>query len=242
MCTDTNIQRKVTITESQTCNCSSWASIASRRRSQWSNPNTLLLSLRSMRAEKRGYMNGCTHKSEEYIIMLLNLQTSVKKFLGMFCMSVCSVIVPLSHVLHVKTKVQALRDNIGDYTPLAVRANRKVIRSVWQYGDGRRGGYVTQLSRKPRPLSKPNWLELTINPRISPSENQVQELWKLLTNILSIKVSHLAVTCGTIFSAAAKTQSSLSYKQSDIFIVRMSPQIRCIEHKSVWPICLKLPG
>lgn len=72
--------------------------------------------------------------------MLLNLQTSVKKFLGMFCMSVCSVIVPLSHVLHVKTKVQALRDNIGDYTPLAVRANRKVIRSVWQYGDGRRGG------------------------------------------------------------------------------------------------------
>lgn len=71
--------------------------------------------------------------------MLLNLQTSVK-FLGMFCMSVCSVIVPLSHVLHVKTKVQALRDNIGDYTPLAVRANRKVIRSVWQYGDGRRRG------------------------------------------------------------------------------------------------------
>lgn len=71
--------------------------------------------------------------------MLLNLQTSVKKFLGMFCMSVCSVIVPLSHVLHVKTKVQALRDNIGDYTPLAVRANRKVIRSVWQYGDGGRG-------------------------------------------------------------------------------------------------------
>lgn len=65
--------------------------------------------------------------------MLLNLQTSVKKFLGMFCMSVCSVIVPLSHVLHVKTKVQALRDNIGD------RANRKVIRSVWQYGDGGRG-------------------------------------------------------------------------------------------------------
>lgn len=52
-------------------------------------------------------------------------------------------------------KMQALRDNIGDYTPLAVRANRKVIRSVWQYGDGGRG-YVTQLSRKPRPLSKPN--------------------------------------------------------------------------------------
>lgn len=120
--------------------------------------------------------------------MLLNLQTSVKKFLGMFCMSVCSVIVPLSHVLQVKTKVQAMRDNIGDYTPLAVRANRKVIRSVWQYGDGGRG-YVTQLSRKPRPLSKPNWLELTINPRISPSENQVQELWKLLTNIWSISVT-----------------------------------------------------
>lgn len=239
MCTDTNIQRKVTITESQTCNCSSWASIASRRRSQWSNPNTLLLSLRSMRAEKRGYMNGCTHKSEEYIIMLLNLQTSVKKFLGMFCMSVCSVIVPLSHVLHAKTKVQALRDNIGD------RANRKVIRSVWQYGDGRRGGggYVTQLSRKPRPLSKPNWLELTINPRISPSENQVQELWKLLTNILSIKVSHLAVTCGTIFSAAAKTQSSLSYKQSDIFICEWAHKSDVLNTKasgqSVWSSLVK---
>lgn len=149
--TDRQAERK-----SQTCSWPSWASIASRRRSQWSRlrgkesgPNPLLLSSRSVTAEKR-VKSGCKLPKQWDIhdTQLIKPQTSVKQLICGLAICLCFALASVSHVLLLKTNMQTFSSTTEtthpQYVPV-VQADWAVIRSG--------GGYVAQLSRKPGQFS-----------------------------------------------------------------------------------------